>query len=218
MKIGVIGNGSMAAVLGGRWAAAGHDVLFGGRDTARAASLAARLTTAGTPARAGTPAEAAAHGTGAVLLAVPADAAPKVAAILAAELTGRTVIDCANPVGPGFLLTGPPGTSTATAIAAAAPSAHIVKAFNLCHESVWATPPVYDGRPLAVPLCGDDPTALTTARRLTTDLGATPVDAGGLNRAALLEATAALVIGLWVGAGADAQAILPPLTAAGPVG
>ncbi|MFF7340514.1 hypothetical protein ACFZAT_24645 [Streptomyces sp. NPDC008163] len=33
---------------------------------------------------------------------------------------------------------------------------------------------------------------------------------GGLERAGLLEATAALFIGLWVGEGADAQAIAPP--------
>ncbi|MER6045815.1 hypothetical protein ABT136_34650, partial [Streptomyces sp. NPDC001856] len=32
--------------------------------------------------------------------------------------------------------------------------------FNLCHEDVWRMrPPVFDGRPLAVPVCGDDETA-----------------------------------------------------------
>ncbi|NRQ40118.1 NAD(P)-binding domain-containing protein [Nonomuraea sp. NN258] len=87
---------------------------------------------------------------------------------------------------------------------------HVVKAFNLCHVDVWRhTPPVFGGRPLAVPLCGDDPAALAAARRLASDLGCTPVDGGGLERATLLEATAAFVIGLWFG-GVDAQAILPP--------
>ncbi|GAB2955739.1 NADPH-dependent F420 reductase [Nonomuraea fastidiosa] len=92
---------------------------------------------------------------------------------------------------------------------------HVVKAFNLCHVDVWRmTPPVFDGRPLAVPLCGDDEEALAAARTLVADLGCTPVDGGGLDRAMLLEATAAFVIGLWFG-GADAQAILPPLAASG---
>ena len=43
------------------------------------------------------------------------------------------------------------------------------------------------------------------------------VAGGSLERAGLLEATAALFIALWVGEGADAQAIAPPLAyAAGP--
>jgi predicted dinucleotide-binding enzyme len=46
--------------------------------------------------------------------------------------------------------------------------------------------------------------------RLVRDIGATPVLGGGLDRAALLEATAAFAIGLWF-AGADAQAILAPV-------
>lgn len=56
---------------------------------------------------------------------------------------------------------------------------------------------------------------LDTVRLLVRDLGCVPVDGGGLDRAALLEATAALLIGLWVGEGVDAQAIAPPLEYAG---
>ncbi len=44
---------------------------------------------------------------------------------------------------------------------------------------------------------------------LVHDIGARPVFAGDLSRAALLEATAAFAIGLWF-AGQDAQAILAP--------
>jgi hypothetical protein len=74
---------------------------------------------------------------------------------------------------------------------------------------------VFGGRPLAVPLCGDDEDAFTVVRRLVRDLGCEPLNAGGLDRAGLLEATAALLIGLWVGQGADAQAIAPPLEFSG---
>ncbi|MFE3599678.1 hypothetical protein [Streptomyces sp. NPDC059142] len=98
------------------------------------------------------------------------------------------------------------------------PVAHVVNAFNLCHEGVWRMrPPVLDGRPLAVPVCGDDEVALAGAHELVGDLGCEPVAGGGLERAGLLEATAALFIAPWVGEGADAQTIAPPLTyAAGP--
>lgn len=211
MRIGIVGNGGMATALGGQWTRAGHEVLVGGRDTARAAATAARIG-----ARAGTVREAVLHGDGAVLLAVPYAAAQELAAAYAGELAGRTVLDPTNAVVPGFVLATGTGPSVAERIADAAPGAHVVKAFNLCHESVWRLrPPVFDGRPLAVPLCGDDDHALTTARRLVRDLGCHPLAAGPLNRAHLLEATAALLIGLWLGENADAQAIAPPLTHAG---
>ncbi|MFC9249561.1 NADPH-dependent F420 reductase [Streptomyces sp. NPDC057136] len=211
MSIGIVGTGSMAEALGGQWARAGHDVLVGGRDMSRAAALAERLG-----GRAGSVRDAAEHGVDAVLLAVPYAAASGVVSGLGDALAGRTLIDCTNPVGPGFVLTTQGGTSAAEHIAAAAPGARVVKAFNLCHESVWRrNPPVFDGRPLAVPLCGDDARALDTVRTLVRDLGCLPLNGGGLERAALLEATAAFLIGLWVGEGADAQAIAPPVAYAG---
>lgn len=42
MRIGIIGTGNMADALGSRWAAAGHQVLFGGRSAERAGALAGR--------------------------------------------------------------------------------------------------------------------------------------------------------------------------------
>ncbi|GAA1961005.1 NADPH-dependent F420 reductase [Kitasatospora viridis] len=211
MRIGIAGTGTMARVLGAQWVRAGHAVLVGGRDADLAAALAQRIG-----ARAGTLRDAARHGEDAVLLAVPYAAAVEVASVLADVLPGRTLIDCTNPVAPGFVLATGGGPSAAERIAAAAPGARVVKGFNLCHESVWGlTPPVFDGRPLAVPLCGDDAAALATVRQLVRDLGCLPVNGGGLDRAGLLEATAALLIGLWVGEGADAQAIAPPLAYSG---
>ncbi|MFI9154692.1 NADPH-dependent F420 reductase [Streptomyces sp. NPDC053367] len=194
MRIGILGTGGMADALGTQWARAGHQVRAGGR-------------TGPTGLR-----EAAEFGADAVLLAVPYEAAVPVVAGLAEPLRGRTLIDCTNPVGAGFALLTSGGPSAAERIAAAAPGVRVVKAFNLCHVSVWRrTPPVFDGRPLAVPLAGDDEPALDVVRRLVRDIGCEPVHAGGLDRAGLVEATAALLIRLWVAEGADAQAIAPPL-------
>ncbi|AZQ37732.1 NADP oxidoreductase [Streptomyces cyaneochromogenes] len=193
MRIGILGTGGMADALGTQWRRAGHEVLAGSRS-------------------AGGLREAAEFGTDAVLLAVPYAAVVGVVTGLEPVLRGRVLIDCTNPVGPGFGLLTAGGPAAAERIASAAPAAHVVKAFNLCHVDVWRmTPPVFDGRPLAVPLCGDDEAALSVVRRLVRDLGCEPLNAGGLDRAGLLEATAALLIGLWVGEGADAQAIAPPL-------
>ncbi|MFE1290628.1 NADPH-dependent F420 reductase [Streptomyces sp. NPDC058751] len=214
MRIGVLGTGNMADALATHWARAGHEVTIGGRDAHRARRLATRV---GGGARPGSLRSAAESGQ-VVLAALPFGAGADVVAELGAALAGRVVLDCSNPVGPGFRLLTQGGPSAAQRLAAAAPGSHVVKAFNLCHEDVWRMrPPVFDGRPLSVPVCGDDATALALVGGLVRDTGCEPVSAGGLDRAGLLEATAALFISLWVGEGADAQAIAPPLAyATGP--
>ncbi|MFF0423284.1 NADPH-dependent F420 reductase [Streptomyces sp. NPDC004520] len=216
MRIGVLGTGNMADALATHWVRAGHEVFVGGRDAGRARRLAERI---GGGAGHGSLREAARFGE-VVLAALPYGAGAEAVAALRTELDGKVLLDCSNPVGPGFLLLTEGGPSAARRLAEAAPAAHVVKAFNLCHEDVWRmTPPVFDGRPLAVPICGDDDTALARVRELVRDTGCEPVSGGGLERAGLLEATAALYIGLWVGEHADAQAIAPPLAyATGPTG
>ncbi|MEU5692921.1 NAD(P)-binding domain-containing protein [Actinosynnema sp. NPDC020468] len=182
MRIGVLGSGGMAEALGGKWVAAGHEVVIGGRGRQR--DLADRIG-----ARAGTVDEARAFGD-VLLTAVPADVALEVLG----DATGKVVVDCTNSVAPGFVLDEPE-----QARRLARSGGDVVKAFNLCHVDVWRTPePVFQGRPLGVPLCGDSPEALHVVARLVRDAGCAPVLAGGLDRAALLEAAAAFVIKLWV--------------------
>ncbi|WIY03591.1 NAD(P)-binding domain-containing protein [Amycolatopsis mongoliensis] len=193
MRIGIFGTGAMATALGPHWANAGHELRVAGRDPARAAALGART---------GTWAEVAAFAD-VLLLAVPADAVFDVLAA-AGPLPGKVLVDCTNQPGPDG--GPPPGTPVAARIAAAAPDAHVVKAFNLAPADVWRKPP----RTLTVPLCGDDPAALDAVRTLVRDIGCTAVLGGGLDRAHLLEATAAFAIGLWF-AGEDARAILVPV-------
>ncbi|WNI26631.1 NAD(P)-binding domain-containing protein [Streptomyces sp. ITFR-16] len=214
MRIGVLGTGNMADALATHWARSGHEVTIGGRDAHRAESLARSI---GGATRSAGLREAAGSGE-VVLAALPFEAGALVVRELAPVLDGRTLLDCSNPVGPGFRLLTQGGPSAARLLAEAAPGAHVVKAFNLCHEDVWRMrPPVFDGRPLAVPVCGDDERSLARVHELVRNVGCEPVAGGGLDRADLLEATAALFIALWVGEGADAQAIAPPLAcAAGP--
>ncbi|MFJ6760879.1 NADPH-dependent F420 reductase [Streptomyces sp. NPDC091273] len=215
MRIGVLGTGNMADALATHWVRAGHEVTIGGRDTHKAEQLARRIGGSAKPA---TLRAAAESGQEVVLAALPFEAGADVARELRASLEGKVLLDCSNPVGPGFRLLTEGGPSAAQRLAAAAPGAHVVKAFNLCHEDVWRmSPPVFDGRPLAVPVCGDAEMALARVHALVQDVGCEPVAGGSLERAGLLEATAALFIALWVVEGADAQAIAPPLAyAAGP--
>lgn len=207
MRIGILGTGAMATALGGAWVRAGHDVLVGGRDRAAAAATAARTGAA----RDGTLADAAAYGE-LVLAAVPAGVAPRLVSGLAAVLAGRTVVDCSNPIEPGddgLTLTTGGTTSVARLMADAAPDAHVVKTFNLCHDSVWTLPrPAFEGVPLAVPFCGDDPVSLDRTAALITSMGCTPMPCGGLSRAVHIEATAAFAIGVWW-SGAEPRSAFP---------
>lgn len=202
MRIGILGTGNMADALGGQWAERGHEIKVGGRDAGRAELRAKRIG-----GSAGTIVEAAAWGE-VLLLAVPYDAIEPVLAG-AGALAGRVVIDCVNPVVPGRFTLATSGRSAAQLVADRAPGAHVVKAFNLCHVDVWRmTPP-----PVAVPLCGDDAGSVAAVASLVEDIGCRAINAGGLDRAGLLEAMAAFMIGLWVG-GADARAVVPPLEVA----
>ncbi|WP_395297407.1 NADPH-dependent F420 reductase [Kitasatospora hibisci] len=218
MRIGVIGSGAMATALGGAWARAGHDVLVGGRDPG-AASRAAAAAGGGT--RNGTPADAAESGE-AVLVAVPADAARRVVGELAAELAGRTLLDCTVPMAPGpdgpVVTTAGGPDSVAAQLAAAAPGARVAKVFGICHESIWTLDrPSFCGAPLAVPFCTDDPAAAALVTGLVSSMGCTPLPCGGLARAGLLESAAVLAIGIWR-SGGEARHVFPaPALAPGAV-
>ncbi|MCK2216826.1 NAD(P)-binding domain-containing protein [Actinomadura sp. ATCC 31491] len=232
MRIGILGAGGMADALGTQWARAGHEIMISGRDAAASAARARAMTQAAgatgaatgaaagaatgvatgvaTEVAAGSWAEAARFGE-VVVVAVREAGLADVLAACGGALRGKPLVDVTNAADPARY---DPARSPAALIGRLS-GGHVVKAFNLCHVDVWRmTPPVFGGRPLAVPLCGDDPAALAAARTLTADLGCTPLDGGGLARVTQLEATAAFMIGLWFG-GADAQAVLPPLAHSG---
>ncbi|MBL1075728.1 NAD(P)-binding domain-containing protein [Nocardia sp. 2] len=215
MRIAILGAGQMARALGAGWSAAGHDLAIGARNPQQANDTAAHI---GGTAYATTIPEAAAFGE-AVLLALPVPALSAVLRAAAPHLANRTLIDCTNAYSPDSFAPGSPGftlteSAVAERIAATAPDAYVVKAFNLCAAEVWSSPTRdFDGRPLAVPLCGDDPAALDTVASLAEDLKLRPIRAGGLAQTRYLEATSAFIVGLWF-SGHDARAAFPPLEAA----
>jgi predicted dinucleotide-binding enzyme len=125
-----------------------------------------------------------AAGADVVVLALPAGAAPDALAA-AGSLAGRVLLDATNN-----LSGGPSGLE----IAALAPGARYVKAFNTVFSTfMHDTPPA---RPATHLYCGDDEEAKATVARLIEDAGFEPVDLGGAEQTPLLEALARIVIGL----------------------
>jgi 8-hydroxy-5-deazaflavin:NADPH oxidoreductase len=185
LKIGVIGAGRMAGALGARFACAGNQLTIGARKPEAAAALAGAIGNAAH----GTIADAARYGE-VVLLAVNRSGIAE-ALTAAGDLRGKTLIDC-NNLGPD-----PREGPTIAEEIQAQSGAHVVKAFNCCHFHVWTMePPVFDGRPLAVPYCGDDDNAKAHVRQLIEEMGCRPLDLGPLGKARHVEYLAAIVIGL----------------------
>jgi NADPH-dependent F420 reductase len=196
MKIGIIGSGNVGGTLGARWAQAGHEVTFGSRDPGSEA-LKQLVTRAGGGARAAKLADAA-RDSDVLLLATPWKAAREALEGLG-ELGGKVLIDATNPLRPrldGLELGAT--TSAGEQVAAWAPGAKVVKAFNTIGFNIMANP-AFGGERAVLFYCGDDAEAKQVVKQLAEELGFDAVDAGPLTQARLLEPFALLWISLAFG-------------------
>jgi predicted dinucleotide-binding enzyme len=174
MKIAVIGAGRVGATLGGRWAELGHEVTFGVRDPSGERARAVN----------GVPIADAVRPADVVVLATPFNAV-RDAIAACGDLVGKVLVDCTNPIGPDGLLVGAT-TSGAEQVAAHAPGARVVKAFNTTGSENMADPE-YPTSSLVMLLAGDDGDAKAVVERLAAELGFEAVDLGPLSTARYLE-------------------------------
>lgn len=184
MDITIVGAGNMARGIATRALAGGHRVRLVDTTRAKADALAADLG-----AGAGGADFDALGDADVVVLALPFEAAKSVAREHAQDLAGKVVVDICNPVDFSTFdsLVTPPGVAAATLIAAEAPEARVVKAFN----TTFAGPLVEgeaDGQPLDVFIATDDDEARGDVREFVKSCGLNPIDAGPLRRALELEA------------------------------
>jgi 8-hydroxy-5-deazaflavin:NADPH oxidoreductase len=190
MRIAIIGTGNIGSTLGGRWRAAGHDVVYGSRGASGEGPAGAPLMGVG---------EALADAD-VVLLAVPGRAVAEVVGANGAALTGKVVIDAANRI-------GEPEFHSRAAIAAAAPGAHYVRAFNTLGWENFADPPAG-----AVLFFAAGPAARPVAEELITAVGLEPVFAGDTDATDTVDALLPLWFALVKQRGGDrrlALAIVP---------
>jgi hypothetical protein len=191
MKIGIIGSGNVGGALGKRWAAAGHQVKFGVRDTGKA-DVVALLQTPGTSA--GSVAEAVAFGE-VIVLTTPWNAT-EAAIKSAGNLAGKIIVDCTNPLKPDLSgLSMGHETSAGEQVARWATGARVVKCFNTTGADNMVQPNYGSDRAVMF-LAGDDAAAKAVVTKLGEDIGFEMVDAGDLSAARLLEPVAMLWIHL----------------------
>jgi NADPH-dependent F420 reductase len=182
--IAVIGTGDVGSALGPEFAEQGHTIVYGSRDPERD-TVKNLVGKSGDLASATTPANAAAQAD-IVVLAVPGLMVDEITRSLG-DLSGKIIIDPTNPLERRMnRLEHAVDTSNAEIIQAAAPGAHVVKAFNTLN---WRTmvDPSSAGGPVSIPLVGDNDRAKETVAELVSGMGLEPIDVGPLRDARWVE-------------------------------
>jgi predicted dinucleotide-binding enzyme len=170
MRIAVIGKGNIGGSLGSKWRAAGHDVVYGARDASGAGPGAGP---AGAPVLAVGDALTDAD---VVLLAVPGKVVADVVSEQKNALASKIVIDAVNRI-------GAPEFDSRALIAAAAPQARYVRAFNTLGWENFVTP--LPGTNL---FFAADPDARTVAEELISAVGLEPAFVGDATATATVDA------------------------------
>ena len=204
MNIAVIGGtGKEGSGLAMRWAHAGHTVVIGSRDAAKAqvsaAELNASLETAGSnaPKTSGLDNLTAAQNADVVVLSVPYSAHEGTIASILPALAGKVVIDVAVPINPtDFLRVSVPkgGSASKEAQTQIGDAAKVVAAFQ--NISATHLKKLEEKVDCDVLVCGDDAAAKQVVLGLVKDCGMTGWDAGPLDNAVVVEGLTPVLLGI----------------------
>lgn len=185
MKVAFLGYGHVGAPLADHLQRLGHEVTLAAADAGsdavtKALARNSRLAVAA-------PREAV-GGAEVVFLATPFQANDEVVTGVAAELAGKVLVDCTNPVGPGLRHLLESRESGSQAVQRLVPAARVVKAFSIYGFENFEDN-AYPGCAVepAMLFCGDDAAAKETVAGLIGQLGWEPVDVGGLEQALHIE-------------------------------
>ncbi len=201
LVIGILGGtGDQGRGLARRFALAGHPVIIGSRSRERAQAAALQI---GHDVR-GLANRDAAREASVVIAAVPWEGHGDLLSGLAAELAGKIVVDCVNPLGfdqrGAYALPvaegGPAEGSAAEQAAALLPGSRVVAAFH--HVSaVLLLDPEIDAIDLDVLVLGDDRQATDLVQALAARIpGVRGVYAGRLRNCGQIEALTANLVSI----------------------
>ena len=188
MKIGVIGSGVVAQVLGAGFLKHGHEVAMGTRDPAKLKEWSAKNAAAQVKSMK----DAAAFGE-VVVLAVAGEAAlDALKQAGEAAIAGKPVIDACNPIGGGPPVNGvlsyftTLNDSLMERLQKAYPKAQFVKAFNSVGNAQMVNPHFAGGRPTMF-ICGNDANAKRVVRQILDQFGWDTEDMGAVEAARAIE-------------------------------
>ena len=192
------GTGAEGSGLGLRWAHAGHRVIIGSRDQAKAKMAADELNAIlGKPLIEGKSSEDAVDGASVVVLTVPYAAQLSTVEGLLLKLSGKILVDVTVPLVPPKVSTVqlPESDSAAVALQAkAGPSVRVVSAFQ--NISAHKLKNLEYQIPCDVLVCSDDKDARAVVMGLAVDAGLKGINAGPLANSTVAESLTSVLI--WI--------------------
>ncbi len=185
MKIAFLGYGNVGAPLADHLRRLGHEVTLAAADAASDGVRKALARNAGLKVGG---VEAAVAAADAVFLATPFGANEGLLRPLAGALSGKILVDCTNPVGPGLTHGLGSAQSGSEFLQKLLPQARVVKAFSIYGFENFEDNryPAYAVKPVMM-FCGNDAGTKGTVSRLIEELGWQPLDVGGVEQALHLE-------------------------------
>ena len=193
MEIAIIGAGDVGGTLGKIWAKKGHQIMFGVRNL-QSPNILNLIKFTNSGVKVGTIGEAATFAD-VIVIAIPWMAVEE-AIKSAGDLSGKILIDSTNPINADLTgLVNESSTSAAEEIAEWAKGSKVVKAFNSIGAKTLNNLQ-FGGLRADAFICGDDFKAKVVVKKLATEIGFDPVDAGPLVNARVLEYMALLWIQL----------------------
>lgn len=188
MKVGLIGSGDVAKVLGSGLLKHGHDVMMGTREIGKLSEWAKQNPKGKT----GSFADAAKFGELVVLAVKGTAAAEALRAAGAANLAGKTVMDVTNPIADAPPTNGvlkfftSLDESLMERLQREFASARFVKAFNSVGNAAMVNPQFKGGRPTMF-ICGNDEAAKKTVSIIVDQFGWEAADMGKVEAARAIE-------------------------------
>lgn len=192
------GTGQEGGGLALRWAKAGHRVILGSRDAAKAAASAAEMKAAlpGASVR-GAPNKDAAAAADVVVLTVPFSAQRSTVEDVSAQLEGKILVDATAPLVPPKVarvqLQGD-GSAVAAIQKMLGEKVRVVSTFQ--NVSAHHLKNLDHAIECDVLICGDDPSARETVVQLAADIGLRGIHAGQISNSAAAEALTSILIAI----------------------
>ena len=202
MKIAILGGtGKEGSGLALRWAHAGHDVVIGSREAARAQRVAEELNLAlgesDRPRITGADNLGAAHAADVAVLTVPYAAHADTLRAVADGLDGKVLVDVTVPINPAdFSRAQIPAGGSATREAQALLGSRVKVVCAFQNVSAAHLKKLDSAVDCDVLVCGDDETAKQIAIQLVQDAGMKGWNAGPLDNAVVVEGLTPLLLGL----------------------
>jgi 8-hydroxy-5-deazaflavin:NADPH oxidoreductase len=197
MTLGILGGtGHEGGGLARRWAKAGHKIILGSRDAAKAAKAASVISRSiPTSDVSGATNREAAEKADVVVLTVPFGAQKQSLQEVREALSGKIVVDATAPLVPpkvGTVQLPPAGSAVAEMQAMLGPEVRVVSAFqNVSAHHLADLDHVMD---CDVLICGNDESAREVVVGLANDAGARGIHAGPIANSAAAEALTSILI------------------------